>query len=238
MGLISRLPLSVSVMIDHMANGVPFSFSRFGDGEWYSILRDRSLDHNCDGHPYCVDMEDDFEKLMQDDYHYYHGLLSVSLRVFGGRLKEYVDAKNVKFPWYNGDALLDESVSGDLLPFVEQWRKKKTIYVGPDHLTDFLPHLGTKMTVTIPQVNAYVLKDVLERKLYSLVFKGGYDAIGFSAGFVTKLIINDLFPLIGDRVTMIDFGSQFDGYVNRRSRSYHRHHDWYKLKQSNFGEVK
>jgi len=58
-----------------------------------------------------------------------------------------------------------------------------------------------------------------------------YDNIvfGLSASMATNVIVDELYDVIGDRCTMIDFGSIWDPFVGVMSRSYHREYKELKI---------
>ena len=51
-----------------------------------------------------------------------------------------------------------------------------------------------------------------------------YDNVvfGLSASMATNVIVDELYDVIGDKCFMIDFGSIWDPFVGKMSRSYHR----------------
>ena len=51
---------------------------------------------------------------------------------------------------------------------------------------------------------------------------------GLSASMATNVIVDELYEQIGDKCWMIDFGSIWEPYIGRTTRSYHHN---YKTKE-------
>ena len=52
----------------------------------------------------------------------------------------------------------------------------------------------------------------------------------FSASMATNVIVDELYPTIGQDCWMIDFGSIWEPYVGKFTRSYHHRYENLKLK--------
>ena len=44
---------------------------------------------------------------------------------------------------------------------------------------------------------------------------------GFSASMATNVMIDELYPIVGDKCWMIDFGSIWDPFIGNMIRSHH-----------------
>ena len=72
--------------------------------------------------------------------------------------------------------------------------------------------------IEIDDVNAYEDYDFIYNEIMDK-FNVGSRMFCFSASIVGKILIDNLFPIIGDKAFMIDFGSLFDPYCGKLSRS-------------------
>lgn len=202
----------------------PFAFVRYGNGEWDGILGTRketgsrsqnlaipslqkelqdSLRHAYDPSSYFLGMQ----------YYMQHRpqLWSQTLRWL------WINGPNLV--WHNGDVFHWASSGGKLWPLIRELRKKSLVFIGPPHLRSIsrlLPYVGF-IQVRLPncyQDKAQIRKAILNH-LGSAVFC-------FSAGPTAKVLIHDLFPLLGQDNFLIDFGSLWDVYCGVKSRTYHK----------------
>ena len=226
---ISNLPLSHYVSL--LRDNKPFSFSRWGDGEWQCIMGKTFT--NADGSLFDNKLREDLLHVLENNKPYYHGMLNI---VFD-RL-DYVPATEIK--WYDGDVMLRACLEGELWPMIEQIRKRTVMYIGNHRLTRLTDNFfDIKIYREIPAINAHRERVVLRRAIHRAIRRKGIDFVGYSAGPVSKLLIDDLH---GENVTQIDFGSTFDGFFRPMpnvhplgGRKFIRsgNHNWGKLLEAN-----
>ena len=106
----------------------PFTFSRWGDGEFQAINLDKK-GANCDGHKYFPDMSLELEKILESNPTYYTGLQPLAQKVMPEVIKEY-DYIN----WVNADVFHDASINGEFNKFLSVINEKRVVIVGPDYM--------------------------------------------------------------------------------------------------------
>ena len=134
---------------------------------------------------------------------------------------------------------LDANKAGILWPLVDALRQQQVAYVGPKHLQELIRcWTGIEKYVVVPRQNCYLSKDQILGFVRQRIAQGA-DVVGFSAGMLSNVLIDNLWQEFNGRITLIDFGSIFDPYASIISRSYmeEKVHNWQKLKQMNFEHV-
>lgn len=222
-------------MILSLLNGpLPFSMTRYGDGEWACILGEEG--GNCDKCAYLPELRDGLIKTLKYYKPYYHCLLTVAT-ANKPELVNYLVDHSIKVDWYNGDALLDASVAGKLLPFINILRQKdkKVVYVGPAKLLKLKSYFDIAKFVVIPERDCILEKQDIKDSVMEVCNTMSPNIILFSAGMATNVIVDELYTKIGGKVTMIDVGSLFDIYCGVVSRSYAKGKQWEGLIKQNMG---
>lgn len=229
-------PLPVATLTDKLTKGENFALSRFGDGEWNAILGNLVGEKNCDGSPYTIKLRDELRSILKANSPYFHTMTAIARRLQGDEIDHYIAEHKLPLKWWGGDSLLNALLVGGLHQFFMQVNRKRVMYVGPIHLKDLKKDrlLNVKNFVNVPYSYAYDCIDNLVDKIHNGVLIDGIDFIGFSAGMATKAMIERLYAIQGDAVTMVDFGSMFDGFYGVVSRKYIQHADWRMIVNKNF----
>jgi len=235
-GLINIQKLKLDFLVAHLKKGIPFSFARYGDGEWHAILGDEG--ENCDGHKYFKKMGQELSESLKTPF--LHGIIpAVSREIGESRVQSYLESIGLPDKtWCDGNIFVDALKSGELRSLVEVLRTKRFIYVGPRFLTTFCYEvLGVALMIKIPQVNCYLRNQHTETIIREVSHTTGVEVIGFSASMATNCLIANLYPDFGRTTTMLDFGSIFDPFPSRgrRCRNYQKTLDREKLSELNFG---
>lgn len=218
--------------------GHHFGLSRWGDGEWACLLGDQG--ENCDRHQYFPSLRDDLRRALIYNRAYQRGWLTVAKNAGMDRIEAFLgklEARGIDITWVDGDVLLAASVRGQLAPFIQALRARRVLYVGPQTLAALPGVIGWKMAgyITVPDANAYLDKERIRNEIVRHLGARPVDVIGFSAGMLSNVLIDELWPIYNHRVTMIDFGSMFDIYCGVRSRSHNRKGNWARLIAKNLG---
>jgi hypothetical protein len=257
-----NLPLSHYVQL--LKDKTPFSFARYGDGEWLCILGEFTGHANANGCVYTQALCDDLRDVLKRNNSYFHTILRIALHeqqaTYGGKSIDYGKPLIEKFitdnglediVWYNGDVLLKANLAGQLFQLIEQVRERNVLYVGNVLLRGinmrgigFFPYTAY---IEVPEINTHASKDEILKQVYQYVEKYHIDFIGWSCGMASKVFIDEVFTWFPE-ITQIDFGSIFDGYFKplerfaRRggSRGYIRNgdYDFNKLLRKNTGREK
>lgn len=254
------IPLNLSWFVNNLKNNIPFTFARYGDGEWLTILGFYGM-HNSNGCTFTKELSDDMRAALKRQNPYHHSILKIARRErpvpydgkmlpYGGPvIQQWLDDNNITMPWYDGDILLEESLRGRLFPLIEQIREKRVLYVGNHRLRGinmkgrgFFPYISY---IELPVQNAHLVMDDLLLSIYREIRKNKIDFIGWSSGLAGKVMIDEVY-MRHPEITQVDFGSMFDGYFRPMenvhplgSRSYIRKgtHDWDALLRANIGII-
>lgn len=221
-----------------LTEGKPFALSRYGDGEWYAILGRQG--QNCDGHSYFPDLGEDLRRslLTRQRGRFFYALGPLAKREVGDEARRWLaDNHAPAIAWHHTDTFIEASIEGRLWPLVQALRGQRVLYVGPDYLHRAQTVAGlfsVEAWVSVPQTNAYLHKVELLQATFRAMHTASPTVIGFSAGMLSNVLIDRLWR-VGGHTTLIDFGSVFDGYAGRISRSYHKRYDWDHLRKLNTG---
>lgn len=190
--------------------GINFKFARYGDGEFFCMSG--KIGHNCDKHEYFPELGIALNNAFRDDPDYMVGIQPLS--VSGGLFQkiDYVP-KNI----YDADTLHSASIDGKLDLFIDAFKDRNVILIGPKHLVGFG---GIYKHILIPNLNCWNDYDRVSYEMDSL-FKPDCVFL-LCASMMSEVLIDDFRY---HKCTMVDCGSVFEPYVNRMTRSYH-----YKLK--------
>lgn len=226
---ILKKPLSFYVEL--ILKGQPYSFARYGDGEWASALGKRKRPQkNCDGHIFFQEMRDDLRgvlRCLRDDpetYDYMLGMQNMAMRMWGKQINEFLRRYGLQDrSWHNADVFHHASRKKQLGPLIEALKQRSVVLVGPAHLGTLDKVFGYNEIVKVPRQNCYLQLDAIltaTRKAINRCPKPV--VVSISASMPAEIIIHRLYRTHGRHAFLIDFGSVFDPYVGVASRKYHQ----------------
>jgi hypothetical protein len=254
------LKLPTAELVNKLKANIPFTFARWGDGEWMTLTGFIGI-INSNGCTLTRALQADLLAVLKRNNPYYHAVLTIALRerpvFYEGKDRPYGRSVIDKFladnglgdiAWYNGDTLLNDMLAGELFPLFEQIRQRRVLYIGNKLLRGinmrgkgFFPYITY---IEPPPTNSHEDKKRILDEVFHAVRKYSINFIGWSAGMAAKVFIDETFMAFPD-VTQIDFGSAFDGYFDplpqfigtKRgvSRGYIPGNDWAKLLRQNTG---
>lgn len=208
-------PTKVEDFIDKIYMDVPYSFSRFGDGEWNAIFRKEGS--NCDGHQYFPDMGARLEAAVLQPYDYLYGMQGLALSTQGFEISELLEGSTIK--WWNADVFHKAFANGLMGHMVNALTTKKVCLVGPLYLNDKrLRFLRTGGMIKVPLKDCW--QDV-ERIRGEILRNQSAEVFAFSCSMMANVLIHELFPYIGTEKWLIDFGSVWDPCVDKKTRTVH-----------------
>jgi len=209
----------------------PFTFARYGDGEWACILGIHG--QNCDGVEYTEQMRDLLRATLFEPRNYYYGMLKVALQYYAEPIEAYLVVNGIRIPWIEGTGFVKASRHGKLFPVIEALRNRRIIYVGPTYMRAIESKLFKfREYIDVDPVNALSYLYLYESQLRDIANKG--DLIGISMGPSAKIFIWWLHELYGETHTIIDFGSLWDGFIlGHESRKYMKEGPWNTTKIKN-----
>jgi len=204
--------LTYELLLNKVKAMVPFSWSRFGDGEWNCILQKRPGASNCDGHEYFPDLGKKLKDIVESQPSYFIGLqnLAKTQNEDNEEFKRLVSINE----WCENELLHRASIKGYLNEFIQTLDNKPVIVVGNESLKT----LSIKYYdfVSIPDKNCWLsYPSVRERLLRNII---PHTVILYCASMMSNVLIDDLYGM--EYTTQIDCGSVFDPYAGRNSRSY------------------
>lgn len=204
--------------VDKLKNNEPFSFVRYGNGEWDCILQ---LFHRTrsGSQKFTPDLRAALATSLKTEHtgEYYPALQSLTFLERQGlvvKLERWLAGHSINLTWHGGEVFTKASMRGKLYPLVKEMKKHKVVVVGPSWLRT-LPFAD--VFIRVAKRNCWNQVKDLEARLKGLKNV----VISFSAGPTTKVLIHKLQPIIGKHSWMIDFGSVWDPYCGVKSRNYH-----------------
>lgn len=210
---------SVEQFIDPLLMDDPYSFSRFGDGEWNAIFRKSGA--NCDGHEYFPEMGARLEQAILNPEPYRYGIQNLALRTQGFEIKELTS--HVHIPWWNADVFHKAFAKGQMGHMVQALKTKKVCLVGPAYLKDDrLKFLRTGSMIEVPGQNCYTANDEVINQIIKKAVNNTADVFAFSASMMANVAIHELFSIVGHDKWLIDFGSVWDPCVDNPTRQVHK----------------
>jgi len=111
----TRPSISLDNFIEAVSNDAPFTLSRWGDGEWASILGQGG--ENCDGVKYTRELQEGLIDMLVNRGPYNYGILKVALDVHKDKVAEWLGAHNINVGWKFADSLTVANRTGTLTPF-------------------------------------------------------------------------------------------------------------------------
>lgn len=215
----SDLPDVFDLICQKLRDREPFSFARYGDGEFNAIYGKQG--RNCDGHEYFPDMGKRLREALESKPNYIVGLQPLTLA------SERWPQIQKDFPginWVDADSIHNASIDGELpIMFYElkssplTKRNHHVFVVGPKHLTQSA-RLFTEEVWEIPGVNCWTQYDEIIDWLSDVNGVAPRAVIILCASMMSEVIIHEFRY---SSMTFIDMGSVLDPYVGVKSRRYH-----------------
>jgi hypothetical protein len=203
----------------------PFSFSRFGDGEWSAILGKSGA--NCDGHEYFPDMAQRLRNAVIHSSDYFYAIQNFAIKNMGSQIYSFIKKNKIGLKWYNSDVFHYANINGELNPLIQSLRLKNVVMIGPSYLKKISSMLFEfKEFIVIPEKNCYTEIDRIKSDLLSFgKGKSGY-VYALSASMAANCIIDDCYTELGKKNWMVDFGALWDVYAGVKSRSVYNRDGW------------
>jgi len=210
--------------VEFINNRMPFSLTRYGDGEFGCMMGERG--ETCDGQNYTKQLKIHLNRTIENPIlkkNYYYGMVRIARIVYGQKVDKFL--KDCPIQWVDGTGFVDASRDGILFPLFEALRDQKIMIIGSIHLAPMYRDLF-KYQVLIPVLkqNAYMKRDTVKRNILASINE--VDLLAFSTGPMTEVLIHELYKDYGQTHTMIDFGSLWDVFMDKQSRRYMNEQEW------------
>lgn len=222
--------------VDRIRDGHHFTLTRWGDGEWATVLGIEGM--NCDGNTYFPDMGDRLKEtlLKPHPYPYHYGLVKIAREVYSSEIDFFCLKNNVQITWADGTVFVDAVRSARLYKLIQVLIDKKIVYVGPSTIRSLSAiDIDYATFIDVPMIDAWLQYYVILQMVEVAIENHNPDILGVSAGMLTEVLLYDLYDKFGDSLTMIDFGSLWDGFLGRKTRSYMRTDAWSRNRSLNLG---
>jgi hypothetical protein len=218
--------------LDALRSNKPFTLSRWGDGEWRSVLGEGTGSANCDGAPYTPELTDALRQVLRRRPRYMMGLQDLAREGWGAKIEAWLK-ENVPegFSWARGDVFHRGSIQGRLDAIADAIRLRTVLLVGPKHLTNIRPQKFFLEVTGFPPYRAMVVPDqqafdvwreavATARREIDEHGKSKDILVSISAGMAGNVILDALHESHGGLITIVDFGSLWDPLAGVDSRNY------------------
>jgi hypothetical protein len=214
---------SYNDILNRLRRNTPFSFSRWGDGEWEAVLGLKRQDEvNCDGHQYFDSMREELKSILTRKVGYMLGMQRLAYHKIMGRKIDRFFRENSVNPgdmwWVDADVFHDASLSRSISLFFDELKKKKVLLVGPAYL-ERVAEFPFKL-LTVPAVNAWIERENVIEDIRLTLAGDNYDVVLFCAGMTTNWMVDQLHGRFN--VYLIDVGSLLDPFAGKNTRNYHK----------------
>lgn len=212
--------------IEKLKNKEPFSFARYGDGEWGAIFNSRPGGKNCDGHEFFPEMGEALKNILLSKPQYYLGMQRFAQEeTHPKEITEFFKDNNLNIEdWINADLFHHASIKGYFEQFFDALKTREDdgiILVAPAYLRD----LGKFFAefVEVPEKNCWLERDRIFSEITEILDNKSKDVVVlFVASMMSNVMIDTLYKEYGKEVTLLDVGSVLDVYVGKTTRSYHK----------------
>lgn len=211
--------------VDKLNQNTPFSFSRYGDGEWNAILGKPGM--NCDGHEFFPEMGKLLKNALLHPLDYIYAIQRAALRGEGRKISLLLKENSINLAWHNSDIFHYANIDGRLFPLIQALRKKKVALIGPSHLKNLDKSCFDYDTfIEVPPKNCFNKIDEIRKNILSYANNKKGIVYSLSASMPANILIHELFPVLGKENWLIDFGSLWDIYVGVKSRGHYSSEGW------------
>jgi hypothetical protein len=228
-------PHPLSYYVGLLASDKPFSFVRYGDGEWSAILGRSGA--NCDGHEYFPKLGRRLCAALADQYPYFYALQYYGLKLDGRAIADYIRQGRISVAFHNADIFAFANVLGRLNPFIEALRNRPVAIVGPAHLKNLSHVFPVAQFFEVPSRNCFLAADDITNSIREWGMRRDGVVYSFSASMAANVMIHDLYPSLGQMNWLLDLGSLWDIYAGVKSRGWFQSLDLRPAMRRNLGDT-
>lgn len=208
-------PNTITDYVSRLRSGERFGVARYGDGEWGAVLG--KIQRTMYGDVVTRELADAIANTLKHPKPYFYASCT---EPYTPDARQWIREHNVECRWAKKAVLEQASADGELLPFLEAVRDRKTVVVGMGHLRAISEILDVNhFVVDGPNCYPEIMNPTLCLSLIES-FVQDADCILFACGLASVVFIHELW----DRTdaTLIDIGSLFDPYCGVESRRGHK----------------
>lgn len=223
--MIRLAPTSLDTVLDHIRSESPFSLSRWGDGEWHSVLGTHKR-RNCDQHRFFPEMGVSLANILRSKPKYSVGIQPLALKTMGDRINRWLSKNSVDLIWSDADVFHLGAMAGRLDEIVDAVFSRNLLLVGPTHLAQLQSRLNYNHFVAVPSRDCFRAVDkIVTRASAWLDNQDQPSLVAISASMPAEIILDRLYSVHGNYHSFVDFGSLWDPLVGILSRGYMRNND-------------
>lgn len=209
--------------VDKIKRGEPFSFVRYGDGEFSAIIGDSRRRTGSGSHSLTIpQMRVDMRKSVLNRHRADNYIMALRQTAMKLPIKKWIRKHIPDLAWHDCTVFYKASRKGRLYPFVKAIRDSglPIIVVGPPWMRKLNGRVFKLADfIDIPAKDCYRKKDEIVERVLNF---GKPAIVSISAGPPGKIMVWELFRRIGQHSFILDLGSLWDVYCGKRSRQYMR----------------
>jgi hypothetical protein len=248
--LVKLSDVTVDNYVRSLNKKMPFGLSRWGDGEWRSVLSENDLawkrltglntawrkgKTNKSGHSFPPEMGVDMRKLLlsrQSDAAPNTQRLALADRFtqegahksflgMGHWIHEWLARHGLgAVEWDATDLIVKAFYKYKFEPFLEALQQSPIVVVGPTHLKK-LRLFPVAYYVGVPSRDAYKIKDRVVQRVSAYLEKADeHTVVSISVGPSAAILVEEIRRACKNQHTVIDLGSIWDPFVGQFSRRY------------------
>lgn len=209
------MELTFEIIVENLKQGKNFTWSRWGDGEFRCLLQTKPGGMNCDAHEYFPDMGERLKEILLSKPPYYLGIQGLAIEQ--NKDDETFQHLQRINEWSSNELLTRASIKGYLNEFIEALEDKNIVFVG----NEFLRKCPVKYStyIEVPITNCWLEHDRVLGELD--VVKQG-DVVIFACSMMANVLIDEMYKIHGETITLIDVGSVLEVTVGRAIRTYQK----------------
>ena len=227
----------LSDYVDMLNNGTPFSFSRYWDGEIECMVGRKGLGYNCDKCHYTDALQAALLKTIENNYDYYHAInqpkSNENTKGLQAQFEHLLETMNSKIKWYDFMVFQYAVETGKFYPMLEALRKKPVLFLGGGHLAKVRELLPRAEFIETPATDAFEKLDEIKAQVKIRV--DSQPVVILCLGMASNVFIDEMFPVYGRLITMIDMGSAWDALLGLKTRRWIRKIDP-QIMRKNYGK--
>lgn len=209
--------------VDKIKRGQPFTFVRYGDGEFSAVIGDSRRRTGSGSHSLTIpQMRVDMRKSITQRHRADNYIMALRQTAMKLPIKKWIRKHAPSLVWHDCTIFYKSSRKGRLYPFIKAVRQSglPIVVVGPPWLRKMNGKVFKLADfVGVPARNCYWHKKDIVKRILAF---GKPAIITVSAGPPGKIIVYELFRRIGQHSFIFDLGSLWDVYCGKRSRQYMR----------------
>lgn len=208
-------------MLIMISSNTPFSFVRYGDGEWATIFEDTPL-HKRLVEKWGIDIKEVGSHLLSivnsknvKEENYFFGIQNHGYQMFKTRIDNIITNQNT----CDSDILHRRSSEGRIDDFFKVLSDKTNLLVGPSYMSQL--NLFDFDLIETRQYHVWNQIEDLKKDINTKLNSKKYHTILYSCSLAAKILIDYFYTLYGNKIIQIDIGSMLDPYCGMNSRKYH-----------------